>query len=163
MAISIDLYFDKSAHEIKEIKRQRAEMLEYYRKERPERLTPELEAELTAEPTLQNNQLVDILSHSTHERLPDEVQAAFIRHLMNQRSAANKTERQRKKAGFSSGEQRQDERQPVWDEWQRFADQVWAKNPRLSQYEVARRIAEQHNLEDKPDTIRKRITKPLNR
>lgn len=72
-------------------------------------------------------------------------------------------ETQRSKAGFSSGEQRTAERQKVWDEWQRFADQVWAINPRLSQYEVARRIAEQHNLEDQPDTIRKRITKPLNR
>lgn len=129
MAISIDLYFDKSAHEIKEIKRQRAEMLEYYRKERPERLTPELEAELTAEPTLQNNQLVDILSHSTHERLPDEVQAAFIQHLMNQRSAANKTERQRKKAGFSSGEQRQAERVPAWQLWQQAIDEVIAAHP----------------------------------
>lgn len=163
MAISIDLYFDKSAHEIEEIKRQRAEMLEYYRKERPERLTPELEAELTAEPTLQNDQLVELLSHSTHERLPDEVQAAFFQHLMNQRSAANKTERQRKKAGFSSGEQRQDERRPVWDEWQRLANQIWAKNPRLSKLEVARRVVGQRGLGENPDTIRKKITKPLNK
>ena len=74
-----------------------------------------------------------------------------------------KAQRQNSKAGFSSGEQRRAERRPVWDEWQRLADQVWAKNPRLSKSEVARRIAEQHNLEDKPNTIRKEIKKPLNR
>lgn len=72
-------------------------------------------------------------------------------------------ETQRSKAGFSSGEQRTAERQKVWDEWQRLADQIWEKNPRLSIDAVARRMAEQHDLKDKPRAIRNRIKKPPNK
>lgn len=63
------------------------------------------------------------------------------------------------KNGFSSGEQRAAERQPVWDEWQADADELWGANPRLSAAEVGRRIASRRGKGENPDTIRRQIRK----
>lgn len=68
-----------------------------------------------------------------------------------------KATKQRREAGFSSGEQAQEERRPEWDRWQQLANDLWAANPRLSARAVAKRIA---GPGEEPETIRKRICKP---
>ena len=59
--------------------------------------------------------------------------------------------------GFSSAEQRREERALEWDKWQELANVQWAANPRLSIRDVAGRIAEPG---EKIETIRRHIRKP---
>jgi hypothetical protein len=68
-----------------------------------------------------------------------------------------KVAKQRRDAGFSSGEQVREERKSVWDRWQRLANAKWAANPRLSARDVAKQIA---GPGEKVETIRRRIRKP---
>jgi hypothetical protein len=55
--------------------------------------------------------------------------------------ANRKTGRQRKDAGFSSGQERAAERKPSWDQWQAEADRQRAENPHLSKSRVAEIVA----------------------
>lgn len=65
--------------------------------------------------------------------------------------------KQRRKAGFSSGEERLSERLKDWSAWQAAADEVWARNPLLSVNAAAEKIAPTFGAP--PGTIRKRIKK----
>lgn len=71
----------------------------------------------------------------------------------------DKAQKQRRKAGFSSGNERRDQRAATWEKWQRLADEVWRKRPALSNAAVANRIAECTG--GNPDTIRRRIKHPF--
>ncbi|MGX5658172.1 hypothetical protein ACWKWV_00410 [Castellaniella ginsengisoli] len=87
--------------------------------------------------------------------------AAHIIHTMlNSKDdvlSGRRATRQRSKAGFSSGKERQAERRPEWDRWQTEADRIGATNPRLSRNAVAEKIA--HVCGVSSETIRRRITK----
>ena len=66
--------------------------------------------------------------------------------------------RQRRKAGFSSAKEREAERKPTWDDWQKQADELRSKNPRLTKTAIAQRIAEKSNVSAR--AVSGRITIP---
>ncbi len=70
--------------------------------------------------------------------------------------AARKTKKQHVNAGFSSGKQRKQEKQPEWDKYQETVDELHAKKPRLSHTEISRRVAPFFGVTDR--TIRGRTT-----
>lgn len=57
-----------------------------------------------------------------------------------------KAQRQRQRAGFSSGAERQAEREPVWKAWQRRAEELKASNPRRSKHDICEQIGREFNV-----------------
>lgn len=53
---------------------------------------------------------------------------------------------QRQAAGFGSAEQRQAERRPEWDRWQRRADELRASNPRRSKSDICRQVGSEFGV-----------------
>lgn len=51
-----------------------------------------------------------------------------------------KTQKQRSKAGFSSGKERRDAHSPSWKRWQAEALAIYERNPHLSKSEICRRV-----------------------
>nr|WP_152978314.1 hypothetical protein [Alcaligenes sp. EGD-AK7] len=68
-----------------------------------------------------------------------------------------KDKRHRKKIGILSAEERQAERRPEWDKWQKRANELFSINPLLTVNAVARRIAPEFSVS--LETVRKRIKK----
>ncbi|OPY65332.1 MAG: hypothetical protein A4E63_03034 [Syntrophorhabdus sp. PtaU1.Bin050] len=65
-------------------------------------------------------------------------------------------------SGQGRAAQLQEERTPVWEKWQEFADELWSKNRHLSVLEVARRCSahfEGTEYQGSIRSIRNRITK----
>lgn len=60
--------------------------------------------------------------------------------------AGKKAQRQRQRAGFSSGAERQAEREPVWKAWQRRAEELKASNPRRSKHDICEQVGREFNV-----------------
>ncbi len=57
-----------------------------------------------------------------------------------------RAQRQRRNAGFSSGEERKAERQPEWDKWQHAINELHAVNPLLRKSPAQKRVAERFGV-----------------
>lgn len=65
----------------------------------------------------------------------------------------------RVEGGTKRGKQIEYERAPEWKRWQAAADKVWKGRPGLSKAAVARTVAIQLKLAEKPGTVAKKIKK----
>ncbi len=57
-----------------------------------------------------------------------------------------RAQRQRRNAGFSSGEERRSERQPEWDKWQAAINEIHQKNPALKKSPAQERVGRQFGV-----------------
>ncbi|HHS7808885.1 TPA: hypothetical protein ACTQYX_001394 [Pseudomonas putida] len=65
-------------------------------------------------------------------------------------------EAQNTQNGINSAKQVRDERQPQWDRWQQYADEIYAANPHLSKTGVCTKVAEKFGYTR--EAVGKRVT-----
>ena len=86
----------------------------------------------------------------------------FIEKTEPDRRTGGKVHQGQRLAGKGRAEQLQEEREPIWTEWRKFADELWTKNPHLSILEVARRCSktfQNTEYQGSTRTIRRIISK----
>lgn len=93
----------------------------------------------------------------------DQAEKFYLGATVRDRQAGMKVHRGQTLAGEARAAQIEEERSPIWEKWQEYANELWDKNKRLSKLRVAEKCAEKFaktEYEASIQTIRKRINKP---
>lgn len=83
--------------------------------------------------------------HLMHDIAQAEYRALYLK-AAPAATVGNRATQQRKRAGFSSGQERAAERKPTWDAWQHRASALHAENPRRSKSDICAQVGREFGV-----------------